>query len=137
MQKKNLFILFLVIVLVGVFVYPRVMAGTATAVELSDVSANPSKFIGKLTIAGNAGPVFADDGVFQLVDQKGCCQIYLLVPFTAAQQKELEISALYTGTLPTEGESIQTTGTLKREGANYVFDVEKVSRDGKVIISKK
>ena len=135
MNKKNLVIVFLVIVIVGVFGYPKIFPADAV-VPLSDVSANPSSFLGDLTISGVTGPVFEDKGGFILLDEKGCCQINILVPFTEEQKTALSLDAVYSGKMPAQGEAIEVTGTLKREGAYYLFDVEKVTRQKDTIIEK-
>ena len=123
MQKKSLLLVFLLIVAVGIFVYPKVFVVDA-AVSLSDVSANPSQFVGDLTIGGIVGTVFPKEGGFVLVDEKGCCQINILVPFTKEQMAALALDETYSGQLPTQGDPIEVKGTLKREGSDYTFDVE-------------
>lgn len=137
MHKKNLIILFLLMVLAAVFVYPALTnSKPAGAVEITEVSANPSAFLGKLTISGYAGAVYAEEGMFLLVDEGGCCKIPLFVPFTQEQKVALEMTSLYTGTLPAEGDYLEASGTLKRENGYFLFDVDKVTRNGNAIISR-
>ncbi|MDW7650450.1 MAG: hypothetical protein SCK29_09995 [Bacillota bacterium] len=139
MQKKNLIIIFLLVLAAGLFIYPR-FTGGEEAIGISEVSAEPSKYLGELALAGKVGTVYPDEGYFVMVDGGGCCQIPAIVPFTAQQQtqlKDLGVDApLYTGTLPAVGQLVETTGTLSREGANYMYDVETVIVNGEVIISK-
>lgn len=136
MQKKNLVIVLLFIVLLGVFVYPK-FSGKTAVVPIADVSANPSKYLGKLTMAGIAGTIYSEDGVFVLMDEKGCCQIPMYVPFTLEQRQSLNVTALYSGQLPGQGDLLEVTGMLKKDGTNYLFDVEKISRGDVIIISKR
>jgi hypothetical protein len=137
MQKKNLIIVFLFVLIVGLFVYPRVIqTNTAEAVGISEVSANPQQYLGKLTLSGIVGDVYPDDGVFVMVDGGGCCQIPALVPFNAEQQELLEMDTLYTGSLPATGDLVETKGTLLFEDGYYMYDVDTVTRNGQTIISK-
>lgn len=137
MQKKNLIIVFVLVVLVGVFIYPRVFDQTANAVGVAEVSQEPSKYLGKLTLNGRVGTTDQENSIFVMVDDSGCCQIPILVPFNEEQQAALELTTLYTGKLPSEGDVVEAKGTLKREGADYIFDVDTVTRNGETIIWRK
>lgn len=137
MQKKNLIIVFLLVVFVGVFVYPRVFGQTASAVGISELAAEPSKYLGKLTVNGSVGEANEVEGYFVMVDGGGCCQIPIFTPFNEEQQAALELTTLYTGKLPVAGDTVEATGVLKREGAYYMFDVDTVTRNGETLISKK
>lgn len=138
MQKKTLLIVALLLVVAGLTIYPRLSGGNAAkgVIGISEVSAAPNDFLGKLTLSGDVGAIYKEESVIIAVDGGGCCQIPLLVPFTAEQQTMLETSSLYTGTLPAEGESLQVSGTLSRVDSYYVFDVDEVIASGKVIITK-
>ncbi|MBS3948055.1 MAG: hypothetical protein KGZ57_07145 [Dethiobacter sp.] len=139
MQKKNLIIIALLLILAGALVYPLLTGGGQgeAAAGVKDVTANPSGFLGPLVINGHVGDVNAADGVIMLVDD-GCvsCQIPVLVPFTTEQQAKFEVDTLYSGILPAVGETVTVHGTLKQQEGYFIFDVEKITRDGQVIISK-
>ena len=136
MQKKNLILVFLVVLLAGMFLYPRIF-NKVEAVGISDVTADPSKYVGKtMTLSGAVSEVYPEDSVIYIADDAGCCTIPILVPFTQEQQKVLELSTLYSGTLPAVGQYLDATGTLKSEGAYFIFDIDTVSRNGQVIINK-
>ncbi|MBT9172727.1 MAG: hypothetical protein DDT21_01113 [Syntrophomonadaceae bacterium] len=137
MHKKSLIIIVLLLVLAAVFAYPRLAGRGETAVSVKDVTANPGKYLGPLTITDIVGDVKPDDGVIVLVDY-GCkgCQLHVFVPFTAEQQARWQTASLYSGTLPAAGETVTVSGTLKRQDGYFVFDVEYIIRDGQVILSK-
>jgi hypothetical protein len=140
MQKKTLLIVALLLVVAGLVAYPRLSRGNAAnsrgVIGISEVSAAPNNYLGKLTLSGDVGAIYEEESVIIAVDGSGCCQIPLLVPFTSEQQTMLKTASLYTGTLPAEGESLLVSGTLSRVDANYVFDVDEVIASGKVIITK-
>jgi hypothetical protein len=58
------------------------------------------------------------------------------VPFTPEQQAKWEAATLYSGTFPSVGDTVTVSGTLKRIDGYYIFEVEQISRDGQVIISR-
>lgn len=135
MHKKNLIIFVLLLIAVGLVIYPRLAKQEAVA-SVSAVTANPEKFLGKLTLTGVVATVFPEENVFVIADSSACCQIPVLVPFTSGQQALLELNTLYTGALPQEGEEVTVSGTLKKEQGYYLLDVEQVARGGQVIINK-
>ncbi|MBS4030981.1 MAG: hypothetical protein KGZ63_06115 [Clostridiales bacterium] len=140
MQKKTLLIVALILIVAGLAIYPRLSQSSAGnsrgVIGVSEVSAAPNDYLGKLTITGDAGAIYEEESVIIIVDGGGCCTIPLLVPFTTEQQTILETASLYTGTLPAEGESLQVSGTLSKVDAYYVFDVDEIIASGKVIITK-
>lgn len=136
MQKKHLVIFVLLLVTAGL-AYPRLAGRGEAAASVRDVTANPGKFLGRLTVTDIVGDVRPDDGIMVLVDYGcGACQLPVLVPFTVEQQAKWETEFLYTGILPAVGEIVTVSGTLKRQDGYFVFEVEKVTRDGQVIISR-
>lgn len=140
MQKKTLLVVALILIVAGLAIYPRLSQNSASnsrgVIGVSEVSAAPNDFLGKLTITGFAGAIYEEESVIIIVDGGGCCAIPLLVPFTAEQQTMLGTTFLYSGTLPTEGERLQVSGTLSKVDAYYVFDVDEIKANGKVIITK-
>jgi hypothetical protein len=134
MQKKTIFIIALLVIIVGLAIYPR-LTRTQEAVSVSEVSASPTKFLGKLTISGIAGEIVPEEGVILMVDAGGCCNIPVLVPFTA-EQDVYKINRLYQGVLPAEGSTIIVSGTLKQEPGYFDFVIEQVEQEGQIIISK-
>lgn len=137
MRQKNLIIIALLLILAGALVYPHLTGGREATAGVKDVTANPGEFLGPLVITDKVGDVDTEDGVIILVDD-GCvsCQIPVLVPFTAEQQAKFEMNTLYSGTLPSVGETVTVHGTLKQQEGYFIFDVETITRDGQVIISK-
>ncbi len=136
MQRKHLIIFVLLLVAAGL-AYPRLAGRGEAAASVRDVTANPGKFLGPLTVTDIVGDVRPDDGVIVLVDYGcGACQLPVFVPFTPEQQAKWETQTLYSGTLPSAGETVTVSGTLKRQDGYFIFEVEQITRDGLVIISK-
>jgi hypothetical protein len=137
MQKRHMILIILLLISAGVFAYPRLADRGETAVSVKDVTANPGKFLGPLTITDIVGDVKPDDGVILLVDY-GCraCQLPVFVPFTAEQQTRWQTGSLYSGTLPAAGETVTVSGTLKKQDGYFMFDVDNIVRNGQVILSK-
>jgi hypothetical protein len=136
-QKKSLIIIVLLLVLAVVLAYPRLLGRGEVAVSVKDVTANPRKFLGPLTVTDIVGDVKPEDGMIVLVDY-GCrgCQLPVFVPFTAEQQARWQKGSLYSGTLPAVGETVTVSGTLKRQDGYFMFDVDNIVRNGQVILSK-
>jgi hypothetical protein len=137
MQRKNLIVIVMVIVAVSLFVYPRLAKTGITAIPVSQVTENPGNFLGKLDVYGIVSSVYADDGLFMLADEGGCCQLPVVVPFTASQQSELQINYLYEGVMPSSGDVLQVSGNLKLQDGYYHYEIDSVTRNGQIIIKKK
>lgn len=136
MLKKYAIIFVLLLAAAGALVYPR-LVGRGEAASVKDVTANPGDFLGPLTVTDVVGDVRPEDAVIVLVDYGcGACQIPVFVPFNAAQQAKWETEDLYTGTMPSVGETVTVSGTLKRRDGYFVFEVDKITRKGQVIISR-
>jgi hypothetical protein len=110
---------------------------SAQEVGVSKVSANPAAFVGRLKIVGKTGGVDPARGLFQIVDDKACCNIVIAVPTTAAQQGQLGVRALYAGTLPQPGRPVEAHGTLRQVQAGYEFEVAKITSDGSLLLKRK
>lgn len=146
MHRKNLLLLFVLIVLIGVFVYPQLTGGSgsnsAEAVDVSAVTAAPQQYLGQLTISGAVGALYAEEGVIVMVDEGGCCNIPILVPLSQEQQNllseaiKMDVNVLYSGALPQIGDFIEATGTWTFENGVYDLEIETVARNGEVIISR-
>lgn len=144
MQKKNLILLFVIIVLAGVLVYPKLFGSVNadSGTYISEVTADPQAFLGDLTLTGLVGSINAEEGVIFLVDDGGCCQIPLLLPLTQEQlarlneYPDIEMDELYSGAMPAIGDSIAATGTWVFDSGFYDLKVDEVTRDGETIISK-
>ena len=111
-------------------------ATSAREVGVSKISGNPAAFVGKVKILGKTGGVDAARGLFQIVDDKGCCNLVVGAPLTAEQKAQLGADALYTGALPEPGQSIEAHGTIREAEGGYLFDVVKVTSGGRVILRK-
>ncbi|MBS4022579.1 MAG: hypothetical protein KGZ79_16535 [Dethiobacter sp.] len=135
MHRKNLLIFALLIAVASLFIYPRLITSKET-VSISQVTADPGSYLGKLTVSGYVASVYADDGVFFLSDEAGCCQLPVVIPFTKEQQSGLQVNTLYSGELPTVGETLQVSGTLKKQGSSFYYEIDSVSRSGRIIIKK-
>jgi hypothetical protein len=136
MQKKNLILVFILVLAAGLVFYPQLLP-KAEAVNISDFNANLSEYLDKqVTISGMAAEVYDDENLILLVDEGGCCNVPILAPFTAEQQVLSGVDILYSGTLPNIGEYVETTGILTFDGQYYRFEVQTVTRNGDVIISK-
>lgn len=109
---------------------------SAQEVGVSKVSGNPGAFLGKLKIVGKTGGVDPARGLFQIVDEKACCNIVIAVPTTPAQQGQLGIQALYTGTLPQPGQPVEAHGVLRQVQGGYQLDVAKVTSAGNVLLKR-
>ena len=134
MRKKTL-------IIVGVAALAAVgtvawKATSAQEVGVSKVSTNPGAFLGKVKIVGKTGGVDAARGLFQVVDDKGCCNLVLAVPFTPAQKAEVGGDALYSGSLPQSGQPIEAHGVIRQVEGGYRLDVSKVTSAGSVLVRK-
>lgn len=105
-------------------------------VTVSNVKGNPAAYVGKVSITGKAGTVLADKGVIEMVDEKACCAIYLLVPTTAEQQKELRGEALYQGDWPREGQPLTAVGEIGKNDQGYTLNVSEVQSGGRVLMRR-
>lgn len=133
MQKKNLIIVFIVIVAAGLVFGPQLFG--AQAMSVSEFSASLDQYLDKqVTITGIVGDVAVGENVVFLVDEGGCCNVPFAVPFTAEQQQSTSSQVLYSGTLPSVGDTVEATGTLKTDGQYFRFEIKNVSRNGSVII---
>ncbi|MBI5443969.1 MAG: hypothetical protein HY900_22520 [Deltaproteobacteria bacterium] len=105
---------------------------SAQEVGVSKVSANPGAFVGKLKIVGKTGGVDAARGLFQMVDEKGCCNLVVAVPTTAVQGTR----ATYAGTMPRPGQPVEAHGVLRPVQGGYQFDVTKVTSSGELLLKR-
>lgn len=137
MQKRTLFIVIaaLAVTAAGFGTYYGV-ANAAKVAGVSKIKNNPAQFVGRVQITGKVGNVFADQGVVEIVDEKACCNLFLTVPFTPAQQNELGTASLYGGTLPTKGQALEAHGVLEETSEGYVFVVSKLTSGSETLISK-
>jgi len=106
-------------------------------VGVSALKADPESYLGHLEITGRANNVFPEDGVIEIGDEKACCSIYLLVPFTPEQQAKLEITDLYDGVLPARGIEISAFGELQSTDKGFRFIVSQVKQGDEVIVALK
>ncbi len=138
MQKRNLLIFLLVAALAVLVVYPR-LGGAGKTANVSQVAANPSNYLGKLTLVNvRVSSVDAESSVITLADSGGCCEIPAMVPVTEEHQQAMGVPVpLYTGTLPVAGQFVEVSGTLKQHQGFYIYEVDTVKRDGQVILKKK
>ena len=111
-------------------------ATSAREAGVSKVSGNPAAFVGKVKVLGKTGGVDAARGLFQIVDEKGCCNLVIGAPLTAEQKVQIGADALYSGALPQTGQDIEAYGTLREVEGGYQFDVVKVTSAGKVLLRK-
>jgi hypothetical protein len=109
---------------------------SAREVGVSKISGNPAAFVGKVKILGKTGGVDAARGLFQIVDEKGCCNLVVGAPLTKEQKDQIGADALYLGALPQTGQEIEAHGTLRQVEGGYQFDVVKVTSAGKVLLRK-
>ncbi len=142
MNNKSILIVVLLLVLLSIVAYPRIFtagnnaAGADTVVGVSQVTANPSDYLGKLTVHGIVNQIYEEEGFFMIADQGGCCQLPVVVPFTAEQQAELNCKYLYAGAMPAFNDRVIATGTLISEDGYFVFEIAHVEMSDKIIISK-
>ncbi len=141
MNKKNILIAVLFLLLVGILAYPRIFTagnntGAGAIVGVSQVTANPSDYLGKLTVQGIVNQIYEEEGFFLIADQGGCCQLPVVVPLTAQQQAEINSKYLYTGTMPAINDWVIATGSLISEDGYFVFEIAQVEMGDQVIISK-
>ena len=109
----------------------------AKVVGVSKVKANPAEFLGKVVITGTTGNAYPDQGVVELVDEGACCNLFLFVPSTEAQRTKLEAAeGLYGGTYPSRGQPLEAHGVLKETAGGYAFLVNKITRDGEVLLRR-
>lgn len=135
MNKTVLLVALLIVVLAGgLFVYPSLQA--VETARVSEVSDNPSKYLGELHMEGIVGATFEQEGGFIMTDTTACCQVTIFVPFTEEQKAgtNIPVQGLYKGSLPSTGQDVRAVGTLKREGTGYFFDVDKIVVDGQNIL---
>ncbi|MBS4022789.1 MAG: hypothetical protein KGZ79_10290 [Dethiobacter sp.] len=135
MQKKNLILFALLITIAGIFIYPRIVK-PAQAISVSQVTANPEAFLGKLTVYGSVGTIYSEEGLFMIIDEAGCCELPVVVPFKKDQQAGLQANYLYSGTMPALGDFVEVRGLLKKQDGYYQYEVESVTRGNQVIIKK-
>ena len=115
--------------------YPKL--APAKVVGVSKVKANPAGFLGKVTITGQTGKAYADQGVVEMVDEKACCNLFLFVPSTEEQRAKLKApEGLYDGTYPSQGQPLEAHGELKEVEDGYVFEVSKLTSDGQVLVRR-
>ena len=113
----------------GVFAGPQ-------EVTVSNVKGNPAAYLGKVSITGKAGAVHSEKGVIEMVDEKACCSIYLLVPFTAGQQKELQSESLFQGDWPQQGQPLVAIGEVSQTDKGYALDVSEVQSGGRTLLRR-
>lgn len=106
------------------------------AVGLSKLKANPEQYVGKVKVIALAGRTDASQGLLEIADEKACCTLVLVVPFTAEQQAQQKSPHLYAGALPEQGAPLEVLGTLTQVGAGYTFRVIRVTSGGKEIIKR-
>lgn len=108
-------------------------ATSAREVGVSKISGNPAAYLGKVKIVGKTGGVDAARGLVQLVDDKGCCNLVVAVPFTAEQKAQLGVDTLYTGSLPQPGQPLEAHGVIRQVEGGFRLDVSKVTSSGSVL----
>ncbi len=136
-KKRTLLIVLVALVLgaAGFGVYYGV-AGATKVAGVSKVKNQPAQYLGKLQITGLVGKVYADQGVVEIVDEKACCNVFLLVPFTAQQQAALGNTPLYTGTLPAKGQALEAHGVLSETAEGFAFEVTKLTSGGETLVRR-
>jgi hypothetical protein len=136
MSKKTILVLFtlLAVTAAGFAAVSGVFAGPQE-VTVSAVKGNPGAYVGKVSITGLAGTVHTDKGVIEMVDEKACCAIYLLVPTTAGQQQELQIESLYQGDWPQKGQPLVALGEIRKTDKGFSLDIAEVQSGGRVLLS--
>ena len=106
-------------------------------VDVSVLKANPDKYLGPVVVKGMTGQVYANDGVVEIGDQKGCCNLYLFVPFTDEQNQKLRAESLYQGEFPAPGTPLEVECVLSKVDEGYRLDVIRVDSHGKTLLTKK
>lgn len=104
--------------------------------NVSKVKNSPQEFLGPVKIVGKAGNVYADKGVVEIVDDKACCNLFLIVPFTEEQKKELGAQFLFKGALPSRGQPLEVLGKISESPEGYTLEVKEVSSSGAPLISR-
>lgn len=118
----------------GYGVYQKFLKAKETTVSV--LKGKPDDFLGKVVVTGRSGKVYPDKSVIEMVDDKGCCNIFLFVPQNESQQKEFQQKALYRGELPQPGQPLTVKGTLVKTGEAYAFEVEEVTGSGKTFMTR-
>jgi len=111
--------------------------GNIKTVGVSALKSAPESYLGHIEITGRANNVFPEDGVIEIGDEKACCSIYLLVPFTPEQQAKLDVADLYEGALPARGIEISAFGELQNTDKGYRFVVSQVKKGNEVLVALK
>ena len=114
-----------------------IAAGSGTSCGVSELKANPEKYLGPISITGKAARVFPGDGVVEIADEKACCAVYLFVPFTEEQRTKLSAEHLYTGTLPAVGVMITADAELTKVAEGYMLQVKEIRSGDAVLVAMK
>lgn len=118
----------------GVGAYDKFFKAPET--NVSGLKGTPDKFLGKVVVTGRAGKVYPDKGVIEMVDDKGCCNIFLFVPMQAEQQREFQLTCLFKGELPAQGAPLTVKGKVEKTADSYAFNVDEVISAGKTLLTR-
>lgn len=105
-------------------------------VSVTDLKNAPESYIGRVLITGKVGKVYPEKSVFEMLDEKACCSIYVVVPSTPELQKEFDAPALYKGSLPKEGQILNVKGEVIKKNEGYSLEVHKVTSKGTTLIER-
>jgi len=114
-----------------------IAATSGSSCGVSELKANPEKYLGPVSITGRAAKVYAEDSVVEIADEKACCAVYLFVPFTEAQRTKLGTTNLYSGTLPAVGAEITADAELTKMEKGYMLQVKQIRSGDAVLVAMK
>lgn len=137
MNLKKTLVLSIILLAVGTIVfaaYGKYMK--PKEVNVSALTSNPQDYLGKVLITGKSGKILADRGVIEMLDDKACCKLFLLVPRTAEQGRGLGMTQLYTWEQISEGQILTATAKVSKEGENFILEVDEVESAGKTLVKK-
>lgn len=106
-------------------------------VNVSLLKAKPQDYLGKVKVTGKTGKVWAEKGIVEMLDDKACCNLFLIVPQTAEQGRELQTDQLYSWEQISSGWPITVKAEIKQDKEGYLLVVDKAESGGKTVIARK
>lgn len=118
-----------------------------TIIKVNDLGADPSAYTGKIALRGIVQQVDEDRNFFNIIDEDeyatcglGCGTAVIITIYVPDQTKplgETPSGYIYEGAMPNVMDVVNVEGQIVQQDQQYVFEVDRVVRGNKAIISKK
>lgn len=115
-------------------------------IKVNDLGADPSAYSGKIVLKGIVQQIDEERNFFNMIDEDeyatcgtGCSTAVVITVYVPGESKPLGATPsgyLYKGTMPKMMDLVSVEGQIVKSGERYVFEVDRVLKGSKTIISR-